>query len=169
MCLAKCLAISIYLNWEAGNKINFVFVVKWRGLDCHSQYFSATRLATNSHSRYTLSAWNYYTLEGPWLEVEGFFFLRTISWCVFGNGEFTFYCHFCAGISSSRSSTVSFEGSPLSAGGTEGSLISIQYYPNLSSTAPNGPGSESPKYVKIILASNIPLEIAFVCLLHLHI
>lgn len=97
------------------------------------------------------------------------FFLRTISWCVFGNGEFTFYCHFCAGISSSRSSTVSFEGSPLSAGGTEGSLISIQYYPNLSSTAPNGPGSESPKYVKIILASNIPLEIAFVCLLHLHV
>lgn len=29
----------------------------------------------------------------------------------------------------------------------EGSLISVQYYPNLSSTAPNGPGSESPKYV----------------------
>lgn len=97
------------------------------------------------------------------------FFLENISWCVIGNGEFTFYCHFCAGISSSRSSTVSFEGSPLSAGGTEGSLISIQYYPNLSSTAPNVPGSESPKYVKIILASNIPLEIAFVCLLHLHI
>lgn len=107
----------------------------------------------------------------PLIGSARFFFLRTISWCVFGfgNGEFTFYCHFCAGISSSRSSTVSFEGSPLSAGGTEGSLISIQYYPNLSSTAPNGPGSESPKYVKIILASNIPLEIAFVCLLHLHV
>lgn len=58
------------------------------------------------------------------------------------------------GISSSRSSTVSFEGSPLSAGGTEGSLISIQYYPNLSSTAPNGPGSESPKMVEQVSGSD---------------
>lgn len=59
----------------------------------------------------------------------------------------TFYWHFCAGISSRRSSPVNFEGSPVSGGGMEGSLISVQYYPNLSSTAPNGPGSESPKYV----------------------
>ncbi|KAM5568693.1 hypothetical protein ABKV19_016296 [Rosa sericea] len=58
------------------------------------------------------------------------------------------------GISSSRSSTVGFEGSPLSAGRTEGSLISIQFYPNPSSTAPNGPGSESPNMVEQVAGSD---------------
>lgn len=58
------------------------------------------------------------------------------------------------GISSRRSSPVSFEGSPVSGGGMEGSLISVQYYPNLSSTAPNGPGSESPNIVEQVAGSD---------------
>lgn len=52
-----------------------------------------------------------------------------------------------AGISSRRSSSLSFQGSPVSAEATEGGLISVQFYPNPSASTPQGPGFESPKYV----------------------
>lgn len=48
---------------------------------------------------------------------------------------------------SSRSSRESFQGPSMSAAATEGSLISVQFYPIPSASIPNGPGSESPKYV----------------------
>ncbi|XP_068327008.1 uncharacterized protein [Pyrus communis] len=55
------------------------------------------------------------------------------------------------GISYRRSSPVNFEGSPVSAGGAEGNLISVQYYPNPSS---NEPGSASPNKVEQVAGSD---------------
>jgi hypothetical protein len=51
-------------------------------------------------------------------------------------------------MSSRRNSPVSFQGSPVSAGPTEGGLISIEYYPFPSASEPNEPASASgsPKY-----------------------
>ncbi|KAM1191593.1 hypothetical protein FF1_012180 [Malus domestica] len=57
------------------------------------------------------------------------------------------------GISSRRSSPVNIKGSPLSAGRTEGNLISVQYYPNLSS---KGPGSASPNIVEQVAGLDPP-------------
>ncbi|XP_050372563.1 uncharacterized protein LOC126790394 [Argentina anserina] len=58
------------------------------------------------------------------------------------------------GISSSRSSTTGFEGSPLSSGRMEGSLISIQFYPNPSSNALSGPRFESLNMVEQVAGSD---------------
>ena len=48
---------------------------------------------------------------------------------------------------SCKSSPESIQGSSASTGATEGGLISVQFYPIPSAVIPNGPGSESPKYV----------------------
>lgn len=50
-------------------------------------------------------------------------------------------------MSSGKNSAVNFQGSPESAGPTEGDLISVQYYALPSASEPNEPDSESPKYV----------------------
>lgn len=55
---------------------------------------------------------------------------------------------------SSRSSPESFRGPSMSAGGTEGGLISVQFYPIPSATIPNGSGSESPNMVEQVAGSD---------------
>ncbi|XP_057431495.1 uncharacterized protein LOC130724308 isoform X2 [Lotus japonicus] len=62
------------------------------------------------------------------------------------------------GISSGKSSVSSFQGSPLSTGGAEGDLISVQYQLNPSSD-PNAPGSESHNFVQKVAGSDFPEEL----------
>ncbi|XP_027331804.1 uncharacterized protein LOC113847120 [Abrus precatorius] len=52
------------------------------------------------------------------------------------------------GMSSGKSSVVSFQGSPVAAGGAEGGLIDVQHQLNPSSTDSNSPGLESHKIVR---------------------
>ncbi|XP_062174388.1 uncharacterized protein LOC133879700 [Alnus glutinosa] len=61
------------------------------------------------------------------------------------------------GMSSRRNSPVSFQGSPVSAGPTEGGLISIEYYPFPSASEPNEPASASgsPNLVEQIAGSDL--------------
>ncbi|KAF3456381.1 hypothetical protein FNV43_RR01031 [Rhamnella rubrinervis] len=60
------------------------------------------------------------------------------------------------GISSRRSSTLSFQGSPVSSGATEDGLISVQFYSNPSASTPHGPGSESPNLMEQVAGSDPP-------------
>lgn len=52
------------------------------------------------------------------------------------------------GISSRTSSAASFQGSPISYGVTDRSIISVQHNPISSASYVNGPGSESPRLVE---------------------
>lgn len=72
-----------------------------------------------------------------------FFFLSLIPTIVLGSHEIVN----TAGMSSGRNLPVNFQGSPVSAGPTEGGLISVQYNLFPSANEPNEPGSGSPKYV----------------------
>ncbi|CAK8531540.1 unnamed protein product [Lathyrus sativus] len=58
------------------------------------------------------------------------------------------------GMSSGKSSVASFQGSPISVGGGEKGLISVQYQLNPSSDS-NAPGSESPNFVQRIAGSDL--------------
>ncbi|XP_004486536.1 uncharacterized protein [Cicer arietinum] len=58
------------------------------------------------------------------------------------------------GMSSGKSSVASFQGSPVSSGGAEEGLISVQYQLNPSSD-PNAPGSESPNFVQRVAGSDL--------------
>lgn len=57
------------------------------------------------------------------------------------------------GMSSKGNSNLSFQGSPQSAIGMRGRMISIQYYKNISANATDGPGSESPSLVEQVSGS----------------
>lgn len=59
------------------------------------------------------------------------------------------------GMSSSRSSSLAFPGSPESAVGTEGSFISVQYFQNVSASDTNGPDSSSPTLVEQVSGSDL--------------
>ncbi|KAF5452223.1 hypothetical protein F2P56_027250 [Juglans regia] len=59
------------------------------------------------------------------------------------------------GMSSGKNSAVNFQGSPESAGPTEGDLISVQYYALPSASEPNEPDSESPNLVEQIAGSDL--------------
>ncbi|XP_061350416.1 uncharacterized protein LOC133295594 [Gastrolobium bilobum] len=60
------------------------------------------------------------------------------------------------GMSSGKSSVSSFQGSPLSAGGAEGDLISVQYQLTPSASDSNAPGSESHHFVQQVAGSYLP-------------
>ncbi|XP_020221942.1 uncharacterized protein LOC109804507 [Cajanus cajan] len=60
------------------------------------------------------------------------------------------------GMSSGKTSVVSFQGSPVSAGGSEGGLISIEFQPNPSASNSNAPGSESHNFVQQVAGSDLP-------------
>ncbi|XP_024030736.1 uncharacterized protein LOC21388071 [Morus notabilis] len=61
---------------------------------------------------------------------------------------------FFHGMSCGRSPQ-SFQGPSVSAGSTEGGLISVQFYPIPSASIPNGPGSESPNLVEQVAGSDL--------------
>ncbi|TKY72475.1 hypothetical protein E2542_SST01216 [Spatholobus suberectus] len=60
------------------------------------------------------------------------------------------------GMSSGKSPVASFQGSPVSAGGSEGGLISVQYQLNPSASDSNAPGSESHNFVQQVAGSDLP-------------
>ncbi|CAJ1963134.1 unnamed protein product [Sphenostylis stenocarpa] len=61
-----------------------------------------------------------------------------------------------AGMSSGTSSVTSFQRSPVSAGESEGGLISVEYQLNPSASDSNSPGSESPNFVQKVAGSDLP-------------
>ncbi|KAK7303660.1 hypothetical protein RJT34_14572 [Clitoria ternatea] len=60
------------------------------------------------------------------------------------------------GMSSRPSSVASFQGSPISVGGSEGGLISVQYQLMPSATDSNAPGSVSHNFVQQVAGSDLP-------------
>lgn len=56
------------------------------------------------------------------------------------------------GLSSRRNSAITFHGSPESAAPTEGGLISVQYYHSISPSDVKEHGSESPRYVTLVIS-----------------
>ncbi|KAK7329587.1 hypothetical protein VNO77_23757 [Canavalia gladiata] len=60
------------------------------------------------------------------------------------------------GMSSGKTSVASFQGSPVSAGRSEGDLISIQYKLNPHTSDSNAPGSESHHFVQQVAGSDLP-------------
>lgn len=60
------------------------------------------------------------------------------------------------GMSPAKSSVASFQGSPVSVGGSEGGLISVQYQLNPSAIDSNAPGSESHNFVQQVAGSDMP-------------
>ncbi|KAK7302403.1 hypothetical protein RJT34_13291 [Clitoria ternatea] len=60
------------------------------------------------------------------------------------------------GMSSGPSTAASFQGSPISVGGSEGGLISVQYRLAPSATDLNAPDSESHNFVQEVAGSDLP-------------
>ncbi|KAF5737080.1 hypothetical protein HS088_TW14G01236 [Tripterygium wilfordii] len=57
---------------------------------------------------------------------------------------------------SSRGTSASLRGAPMSSGSADGGLISVQYFGNPSASGPNGHGSGSPNLVEQVAGSDTP-------------